>query len=614
MDSTQDYRELVGKARQGDQEALKGLCEVATSYLRAYVYRLTLRHDLTQDVVQEAVIEMVKFLEQLESTDKFRPWLRKIADNKLFHRQKHEQRNKTVSISEGASAQLHSPGDEGFAHLVADEIKQIVLESMAALDPLHRKVLVLRCYEQLKYRDIADQMGRSQFAVRMMFTRAKRSLARNLTRRGLGKGSLLIALVLFGRITAQSKAAAATVSAVAPTLKTGIAAGAVATLAGKTGVVTLSAAGLLAVGTMVATSGPEGTTTAISQGTAQTLPPVLSSSGATEECWHYFPQGADGPVMMRQVQSDPKSGWSKCTWLQNEQANFVFDNGRTFMRNARMWHKDLSVWRLPTDEPKLTDFLSQIESRPDELGYTPLRGEGLLIVARSQVAENGNDLLVVRRSHVLEKEYFRHVGGAKVVDNRDAMHKRGWTYFRIEGRIDGDRVSGTGRIPFVYAAGIDHYPWLKLNIADRLEMIDDGKQAIMRQARKVLASYEAGSFFAGLSRPWMGLHTIDTVRRDAAERQVPFETSLDREGEKAEVVLSTGQDKLVYTINMKDDVVERIRISTGQGLQAELVFSYLEDIDRAGYEFTEPQITRRYGSLQRKSPGILWLLQILAHP
>jgi DNA-directed RNA polymerase specialized sigma24 family protein len=121
MDSTQDYRELINKARQGDQECLKRLCEAATSYLRAYVCRLTLRYEIAQDVAQEAVVEMVKFLEQLENVDKFWPWLRKIADNKLYHRQRQEQRNKTVSIGEGLSSKLHSPGDEGFAHLVSDE-------------------------------------------------------------------------------------------------------------------------------------------------------------------------------------------------------------------------------------------------------------------------------------------------------------------------------------------------------------------------------------------------------------------------------------------------------------------------------------------------------------
>lgn len=618
MDSTQDYRQLINKARQGDQECLKRLCEVATSYLRAYVYRLTLRHDVTQDIVQEAVVEMVKFLEKLESAEKFWPWLRTIADNKLYHRQKHAERNKTVPLPEGLSSPLHSTGDEGFAHLVSDELKQIVLESMAALNPLHRKVLILRCYENLKYRDIAEEMGRSEFAVRMMFTRAKKSLARSLSNRGLGKGSLLTALLVFGWMTAESKAAAATVTVAASTLKTGMAAGVLAALASKAGVVTLTAAGVLAVGTIVATSGPEGakgTPHSTEAGGRQYAPAAAWASEGIDECWHYFPRGAGGPVMMRAVKSDSKSGRSYCAWLQNERANYRFDKRRAAcMENARMWRADLSVWRLPTDEPDLTEFLSQVQGRTEELGYTPLRGEGLLIVARSQGRENDSDLLVVRRTHVLEKEYFQHFlpGGGRVVDNRDAMHKRGWTYFKISGEIDGEIVTGAGRMPFVYQTAEQFRPWLRLEVGNRLRIVDDGAQAVMYDGSgRVVSRYAGGSFFKGLPRPWMGLHTIDTVRRDAAEQKVPFETKFEQGDEKAEVRVTCGEVKLVYIIDMGADVVDKITFSTADGNAGELRFSYLQEIEGRGDEFIEPPASSYYGRKREQGPGLPWLVHLV---
>ena len=37
------------------------------------------------------------------------------------------------------------------------------------------------------------------------------------------------------------------------------------------------------------------------------------------------------------------------------------------------------------------------------------------------------------------------------------------------------------------------------------------------------------------ARPWMGLHSIDIVRRDAAERQVPFQTTLTPDGKEVQV-------------------------------------------------------------------------------
>jgi hypothetical protein len=108
----------------------------------------------------------------------------------------------------------------------------------------------------------------------------------------------------------------------------------------------------------------------------------------------------------------------------------------------------------------------------------------------------------------------------------------------------------------------------------------------------------------------MGLHTIDIVRRDAAEKGVWFETSLEPGEEKAKVTLICETDKLIYTIDMRTDVVDRIIILTADGKEGRLIFSYLQDIDQAGDEFSEPEIGGHYRSKPEKSPGIVWLLKL----
>jgi len=109
----------------------------------------------------------------------------------------------------------------------------------------------------------------------------------------------------------------------------------------------------------------------------------------------------------------------------------------------------------------------------------------------------------------------------------------------------------------------------------------------------------------------MGLHTIDTVRRDAAEQRVWFETKYEPKEGKAEVELSCEQGKLVYTIDMKKDVIDRVTILGNDGRKGELRFSYLQDIGEAGREFAEPRISRSYGSKRRASPGMLWLTKLI---
>ena len=107
----------------------------------------------------------------------------------------------------------------------------------------------------------------------------------------------------------------------------------------------------------------------------------------------------------------------------------------------------------------------------------------------------------------------------------------------------------------------------------------------------------------------MGLHTIDTVRRDAAEKQVWFETRHSSDGTKEEVVLTHGQTLLVYTIDMETDVIEKISFSADNGVEGELEFSYLQNIDNSGSKFTSPRVGS-YRKPQQNPPGMLWLVNL----
>jgi hypothetical protein len=114
--------------------------------------------------------------------------------------------------------------------------------------------------------------------------------------------------------------------------------------------------------------------------------------------------------------------------------------------------------------------------------------------------------------------------------------------------------------------------------------------------------------FAGIGRPWMGLHTIDTVRRDAAKKQIWFETRYNKSNGKALVALKTKDGRIVYTIDMEKDVIDKITFSTNDGREGELSFSYMQDIDNIGNEFAEPASKV---SIRERSEGMLWLLQLV---
>jgi RNA polymerase sigma-70 factor (ECF subfamily) len=568
MGNKENYIQLVKQAQSGNKESMNHLAEVVREPLCIYVHRLTLDDALTQDILQETLLEMFKFLDKLEKN---------VNDH-----YKREGRRMTASMSKIPETGPEEK-QEGLENLIGQELKQVVSAAMSALKPQHRAVLTLRCYEELPYSEISDVIGCSTFGARMLFVRAKKALVKQLSRRGFGKGSLLLALALFGKMTATSEAAAAGISVTAATTKVGLAAGLLGAVSGKALVVSLTTASVLTVGTMVATSGPEKATAVPGQNKSIELPVVSQAKNMSRESgeyWYFFPEGAGGAVMMQQITQSGRQ------WLQDEFANYYNQNNTLSIRNCRMWHSNLNVWRLPTDGPELTDFLSRVEGRAVEMEYVANKSSGLLVIASSKESGQSN-FWMTRHYNVMDEDYFQSdwPKDTPTKDERDVMHKRGWTYFKITGQINGKEVRGGGRVPFVYAASRRHWPWVKLKVgADTVSAVS----------------------FAGLSRPWMGLHTIDTVRRDAAQKRIWFETRYNKSSGKALVALKTKDGRIVYTIDMEKDVVESITFSGDSGGQ--LQFDYFQDIDNIGSEFEEPS---RKAPLTGRSEGISWLLELI---
>jgi len=462
----------------------------------------------------------------------------------------------------------------------------------------------------MPYSEIAESMGCSEFSTRMLFMRAKRALQKELSRNGFGKGSLLAALALFGKITAPSEAAAAQVTVTASTVNVGLLVGAIGLATTKTAIV-LTTAGALTVGTVAVKSiSPK-------HGVEGPHPPMAITrdigmvSSERQEYRYYFPLGPSEPLMLR-AQSGSVGDDSYWQILQNHRGNYYFHDNKVHINNYHMYANDLSVIKIPTDDPELTDFICRVEGSTNPIAHVSAKGKGLLVIAARDESANDSRPWGIRHYNVLDEDYFQADWPviAKVIDNRDRMHERGWTYFRISGQINGQDVSGSGRIPFIYTASIQNSAWLKLQVGS-LTIVDTYDNAYTYLSPQApLGIYKGGSFFKGLGRPWMGLHTIDTVRRDAAEQRIVFETKHTEGSQYAAVELVRGDLKVTYSIDLDKDVIDEITFSNEQGVIGNMKFEYLESVENINNDFVAPRRPRQQ-TVTQNSSGLLWLVQML---
>ena len=110
---------------------------------------------------------------------------------------------------------------DGLNKQIRKELLEAVFAAMGKLKLKHRNILVLRCFEQMPYSEIATIMDCSKLQTRVLFFRAKHSLKQRLSRKGFGKEFLLTSLGLFGLITTHTKAASATSTITAGLLEVG---------------------------------------------------------------------------------------------------------------------------------------------------------------------------------------------------------------------------------------------------------------------------------------------------------------------------------------------------------------------------------------------------------
>ena len=146
--------ELIAKAQQGDRQAFGELVRRHREGVINVVYRMCGNANLAEDSAQEAFIRAWQHLPNYRPRSAFRNWVYRIATNAATDLMRRERETVDVDTLSLASS------DEGPEAMVErGERGERVRQAVLALPPASRAVLVLREYEGLSYREIADTLG-----------------------------------------------------------------------------------------------------------------------------------------------------------------------------------------------------------------------------------------------------------------------------------------------------------------------------------------------------------------------------------------------------------------------------------------------------------------------
>lgn len=177
---------LVEKAREGDRDAFEKLIALHQDEIFRLVFFRTRSRIDSEDLTQDIFMSAFKYLPQLKDSDRFRPWLYRIALNRVhdFHR-----KNKFLALlgitesredANVADIELHrDPG--ALDTVIRKEFWSHVKRLSKRFSRMEKEVFFLRFVDDLNLREIAQTLHRSESAVKTHLYRAIKKFKEDTT-------------------------------------------------------------------------------------------------------------------------------------------------------------------------------------------------------------------------------------------------------------------------------------------------------------------------------------------------------------------------------------------------------------------------------------------------
>lgn len=175
---------LVRLAREGDREALRILFDQNKDKIFALAYHYVQNSQDAEDILQETFIKSFRSLPKfnLQNGSRFSPWLYRIGINcSLDHlRRVKTKKNKHASLENLENISSNEINSDPVVIRQKSELREKIDQTLKTLSGQQRMVFVLKHYQQLTIREIAEHLNISEGGVKKQLFRAVHSLKNSL--------------------------------------------------------------------------------------------------------------------------------------------------------------------------------------------------------------------------------------------------------------------------------------------------------------------------------------------------------------------------------------------------------------------------------------------------
>ena len=161
---------LIRKAAAGDQDAITELYELTYSSVYKTVKSMIADEDTVLDIVQDSFIKGFQSLDQLDTPENFRAWMKRIATNKAkdYLKKKKPILFTDMANEDGEEIDFRDDCLDHCPEEVLDrkETSRLMQEILSTLNEDQRLVIGMFYYEEMSVREIAETLGCSENTVK----------------------------------------------------------------------------------------------------------------------------------------------------------------------------------------------------------------------------------------------------------------------------------------------------------------------------------------------------------------------------------------------------------------------------------------------------------------
>jgi RNA polymerase sigma factor (sigma-70 family) len=162
------------KVKNGDLDKLGLLFERYKRPLFGFFYGINKDPELSEDLVQNVFVRILKYRTLYRGEGEFRSWLFHIARNVSHDQYKKKKINASDSL-EAWEERIGSDENRMTAYDKEDDL-ELLAQAMDRLSEEKREILLLSKYQEKKYKEIGEQLGITEGSVKVKVFRAMQEL------------------------------------------------------------------------------------------------------------------------------------------------------------------------------------------------------------------------------------------------------------------------------------------------------------------------------------------------------------------------------------------------------------------------------------------------------